>query len=416
MSSCWASVPQAPPDAILGVAAAFRADPRPNKVNLSIGAYRDGEGRPYVLEAVRKAEARLVKDQPGHEYLPIGGLEPFQAGARTLAFGKDGENVAHSRIATVQALSGTGSLRIVGEFLRRWYYGKTEKAEDRIIYLPAPTWGNHHKIFADCSLTVRTYRYFDPKTGGVDIAGLLEDIRAAPEHCVVLFHSCAHNPTGADPTRDQWADIHKVCCERGVCVVFDSAYQGFASGDPEADAYSLRLFARGGVDGKGQLPMLLCQSFAKNLGLYGERVGAAHVICADEEEAKRVKSQLETIIRPMYSNPPSWGARLAATVFGDPELMADWAREMKMMSGRIGEMRTKLVEALKKAGSTRDWEFIKKQIGMFSFTGLTKAQCDALIKEYAVYVTGNGRISMAGLNEHNVDYVAQAIHQVTLKY
>jgi len=409
----WAHVEQAPPDAILGVAAAFNAETRPDKVNLSIGAYRDETGKPVVLRCVRKAEAIMMEKHPGHEYLPIGGLESFNAGARVMAFGKDGESYDHKKIATVQALSGTGSLRLAGEFLKKWYYapGTKESGAAPTIYLPTPTWGNHHNVFRESGLVVKQYRYFDSATGGVNIEGLLEDVRAAPEGSVFLFHACAHNPTGADPEHDDWERIRQACVEKKHAVVFDSAYQGFASGDPERDAYALRLFAK-----NRPRAMILCQSFAKNLGMYGERVGALHILCDSAEEAERVRSQMRAIIRPMYSNPPAWGARLASTVFESPELMQEWAEDMKMMAKRIGDMRVALVEALKKAGSTRNWDHITKQIGMFSFTGLTKEQCAKMISEHAVYLTANGRISMAGLNMSNVDKVARAMHDVTTKY
>ena len=409
----WAHVVQAPPDAILGVAAAYRADPRKDKVNLSVGAYRDEKGRPYVLQCVRKAEAALVKSQPGHEYLPIGGLESFNVGARVMAFGKDGDYYDHKNIATVQALSGTGALRLAGEFLRRWYHapGTAARGLAPTVYLPTPTWGNHHAVFRDAGLGVQTYRYFDARTGGVDIEGLLTDVRAAPAGSVFLFHACAHNPTGADPTPAEWERIRAACLERGHAVVFDSAYQGFASGDPERDAYALRLFARA-----RPRAMLLCQSFAKNLGMYGERVGALHVLCASADEAARVKSQVQTIVRPMYSSPPAWGARLASTVFASPELTADWAADMRRMASRIGDMRAALVAALRRAGSPRNWDHITRQIGMFSFTGLTKPQCASMLRDHAVYLTANGRISMAGLNPSNVDKVARAMHQATTDY
>lgn len=407
----WSHVPQAPADPILGVAAAYRVEKRKDKVNLSIGAYRDEIGRPYVLQCVREAEARLVKNPPGHEYLPIAGLESFSKGALKMALGPDGEYIEHNRVSSVQALSGTGSLTLAASFLRSFAH-KDELGNLPSVYLPSPTWGNHKKIFPTRGVSVKEYRYWDKRTGLVDIEGLLADVKAAPAGSVFLFHACAHNPTGADPTHADWERIYDAVKSKKHVVIFDSAYQGFASGDPENDAYALRLFAK-----RGAPPlMMICQSFAKNLGLYGERVGALHVVCQNPQEAQRVKSQLQIIIRAMYSNPPAWGARLADQIFADRELTMLWRKEMAMMAGRIGEMRGKLVDALRVAGSKRDWEFIKKQIGMFSFTGMTKRQCQAITNEHAVYLTMNGRISMAGLNDTNVDKVAKAIHDVTTRY
>ena len=351
-----------------------------------------------------------------HIWGKIGGLESFNAGARVMAFGKDGDHCDHRTVATVQALSGTGSLRLAGAFLKRWHplFATDAAAASGVsVYLPSPTWGNHRGVFTQAGLAVKDYRYFDHKTGGVDMEGMLADIKAAPAGSVFVLHACAHNPTGADPSREDWLRVRDACIERKHVVVFDSAYQGFASGDPERDAYSMRLFARSHKELGG---LLLCQSFAKNLGLYGERVGALHVLCGNADEARRVRSQLEAIIRPMYSNPPAWGARLASTVFGSEELMKDWVDDMKIMSDRISSMRHALVDALVRAGSTHNWDHITKQIGMFSFTGLTKPQCTAMIRDHAVYLTANGRISMAGLNHSNVDKVAAAMHHVTTHF
>lgn len=407
----WSHVPQAPADPILGVAAAYKVEKRKDKVNLSIGAYRDEIGRPYVLKCVRAAEAFLVKNPPGHEYLPIAGLESFCKGALKMALGPDGEFVEHERVSSVQALSGTGSLCLAASFLKN-FVPKDAAGNTPSVYLPSPTWGNHKKIFPNRGISVKEYRYWDKATGLVNMEGLLADIKAAPSGSVFLFHACAHNPTGADPTHSDWERIHEAVKAKRHLVIFDSAYQGFASGDPERDAYALRLFAK-----RGAPPlMMICQSFAKNLGLYGERVGALHVLCQNKKEATCVKSQLQLIIRAMYSNPPAWGARLANQIFADRELTQLWRSEMAMMAGRIGVMRGKLVQALKEAGSKKDWEFIKKQIGMFSFTGMSKPQCQAITREHAIYLTMNGRISMAGLNDTNVAKVARAIHDVTTRY
>ena len=408
----WADVVAAPPDAIFGVVAAYAADARAEKINLAVGAYRDEEGRPWVLPCVRRAEALLAQQtpHPGHEYLPARGLAAFCTGARAAALGADGVCCAHAHVATVQTLSGTGALRLAAELLARWHRGA------RTVHLPAPTWDNHVAVFAGAGLAVRRYRYHDAKTGGVDTAGLLADVRAAPARSVFLFHACAHNPTGADPTPADWARICAACRERAHTVVFDAAYQGLASGNADRDAHAMRFFARE-LAQQQQGGLLVCQSFAKTLGLYGERVGALHVVCADADEAARVQSQLQALARALYSSPPAWGARLASTVFARPELARAWAADVQHMAQRLADMRAALVAALRRAaGTPHGWAHVARQTGMFAYTGLTPRQCAALAREHAVYVTANGRVSLAGLTAANVVRVARAIHQVTVDY
>eukprot|EP00892_Ulva_mutabilis_P012667 jgi/Ulvmu1/9773/UM056_0013.1 len=392
----YGHVSMAPPDPILGLNEAFKADSSPNKLNLGVGAYRDEEGRPLVLQAVRKAELKLVTNPAENkEYLPITGLPEFCQHAQKLAFG-DHPAVAEGRIVTAQALSGTGSLRVASEFLRKFYSSHT-------IYVCQPTWGNHNKIFPSGGLNIKPYRYYDSRTRGLDYEGMIADLAAAEPGAIVLLHACAHNPTGVDPTQEQWRGILKTCLERCLLCFFDSAYQGFASGDLDADAFALRLFLSSGA------PMLLAQSFAKNMGLYGERAGALHVVCASAEEARRVGSQVKGVIRPMYSSPPRHGAAIAATVLGNPALYAEWKVELRMMSGRINDMRKELFACLKSAGVPGDWQHILNQIGMFSYTGLSKPQVQNLIQKWHIYLTADGRISMAGLNARKCKYLAEAI-------
>lgn len=395
----WAHVPEGPPDPILGLSVAFQQDKDPRKVNLGVGAYRDDNNKPVVLECVRQAEARLV-GKTDHEYAPIAGVAAFNKAAGELLFGNDSAALKEDRVSTMQALSGTGALRVAAAFLARYYPSKE-------IYMPDPTWGNHGPIFRDSGLVPKTYRYYRPSDCGLDIDGLLADLRAAPAKSIVLLHACAHNPTGVDPTPEEWQRILEVVREKGHYTFFDAAYQGFASGDPARDAQAVRLWI------KQSEPLILAQSFAKNFGLYGERAGAMHLVCNDAEEKKRAESQLKILIRPMYSNPPVHGARLVAEVLNDKALAALWAKEVKGMADRIVTMRTQLTGALSRAGSKRNWSHIEKQIGMFSYTGLSKEQCEKLIKDYHIYLTSNGRISMAGLTSKNVDYVANAIHDVT---
>ncbi|PVV04324.1 hypothetical protein BB560_001173 [Smittium megazygosporum] len=400
--SFWANVQMGPADPIIGVNEAFKKDPAEKKYLLGVGAYRDDNGKPYVLSCVRKAEQKLLSENVDKEYLPITGLESFNNAAVKFAYGENSKPLAENRIAVAQSLSGTGSLRVGAAFLQRFLPKGTK------VYVPKPTWGNHITIFKDAGMEVCEYRYFDPRTNGLDIAGLLEDLKAAPDGSVILLHGCAHNPTGVDPSKEQWNEILNLSIKKNFLPFLDVAYQGFASGNPVEDAYSLRLFAESG------LQMMLAQSFAKNLGLYGERTGAISVICSSPEEKARVLSQLKIVIRSMYSSPPLNGARIADKVMNDPELLSLWYSELKAMSGRIIDMRKSLRDHLENDFNSKlKWNHITDQIGMFCFTGLKPEQVDRIRSEYHIYMTRNGRISVAGLNTKNVKYVAEAFHAVT---
>eukprot|EP00775_Hariotina_reticulata_P011576 gene11576-11720_t len=398
VDSVWNDVPQAPADAILGITTAYNADKDMRKINLGVGAYRTEEGKPLVLSAVRQAEQRLVADTSRNkEYLPMGGDAKFCQLSRVLAFGGDCPACAEGRIATVQTLSGTGALRVGAEFLRHHY-------PVQIIYMPDPTWANHPNIFGKAvGMEVRKYRYFEPNSKGLDFQGLIADLGSAPAGSIVLLHACAHNPTGVDPSREQWQGILQVVKERRLLPFFDSAYQGFASGDLDADAAALRMFTRAGCE------LLLAQSYAKNMGLYGERVGALSVVSSCPSAAQKVHSQLTAVIRPMYSSPPGHGAAIATMVLSDPQLYALWKQELAGMSARIQQMRQALYEALLEVGAPGNWQHIIKQIGMFSYTGLTRAQCENMTKKWRVYLTMDGRISMAGLSGQRARYLAEAI-------
>ncbi|XP_025776718.1 aspartate aminotransferase, mitochondrial isoform X2 [Puma concolor] len=357
-SSWWTHVEMGPPDPILGVTEAFKRDTNSKKMNLGVGAYRDDNGKPYVLPSVRK-------------------------------------------YVTVQTISGTGALRIGASFLQRFF------KFSRNVYLPKPSWGNHTPIFRDAGMQLHGYRYYDPKTCGFDFTGAIEDISKMPQQSVLLLHACAHNPTGVDPRPEQWKEIATVVKKNNLFAFFDMAYQGFASGDGNKDAWAVRHFIEQGIN------VCLCQSYAKNMGLYGERVGAFTVVCKDADEAKRVESQLKILIRPMYSNPPINGARIASTILTSPDLRKQWLQEVKGMADRIISMRTQLVSNLKKEGSSHNWQHITDQIGMFCFTGLKPEQVERLTKEFSIYMTKDGRISVAGVTSGNVGYLAHAIHQVT---
>jgi aspartate aminotransferase len=396
--STWSAVPAGPPDPILGVTEAFKADKDSRKINLGVGAYRDDNGKPYVLPSVRKAEELITNSKPDHEYLPITGLADFNKLAAKLAYGEDSAALVENRISTCQSISGTGALRIGGAFLARHY------PNAKAIYLPTPSWGNHTPVFRDSGLEVRQYRYFDKSTVGLDFAGLKEDLRNAPEKSIVLLHACAHNPTGIDPTPEQWKEISDICKERSLFPFFDMAYQGFASGDTARDAFALRHFVKEGHD------VALAQSFAKNMGLYGQRVGLFSLTTSSPDERARVDSQVKIVVRPMYSNPPLNGARIAGTILADPALYKQWEGEVKYMAERIISMREKLYNLLTHTYKTPgEWGHIKSQIGMFSFTGLTAPQCKALADKAHVYLTSDGRISMAGLNAHNIEYFAESV-------
>jgi aspartate aminotransferase, mitochondrial len=394
----WKDVPAGPPDAILGIAQAFRECPADHKVNVCVGAYRDEHGQPWVLPSVHQAESILLQSKDENkEYLPIEGDADFVNKAIQFAYGV---NAPLDRIAAVQTLSGTGACRIGGEFIANFY-------PSRHILVPDPTWGNHHQIFKKCGLTVGTYRYYDRSTNRLDLLGMVQDLQSAPDGSVVLLHACAHNPTGCDPTDPEWQEVLEVIGRKRQLIFFDSAYQGFASGDAEADAKTLRRVFDAGY------PMLLAQSFAKNFGLYGERCGTLSVVCQDATQRQVVMSQLKCIIRPMYSSPPKHGSSIVRTILSDTSLTKQYYEECAKMADRIQTMRTRLVEALKDAGSTHDWSHISKQIGMFAFTGMNGNMCDTLTDQYHIYLTRDGRISIAGLNENNLEYVATAIHTVT---
>lgn len=396
--SVFCQIAQAPEDPILGVTVAYNKDPDSSKLNLGVGAYRTEEGKPLVLNVVRQAEQKLVNDPTRiKEYLPIVGLADFNKASAKLIFGADSPAIQEKRVATVQCLSGSGSLRVGGEFLARHYHQKT-------IYIPDPTWGNHPKIFTFAGLSVKTYRYYDPSTRGLHFKGLLEDLGNAASGSIVLLHACAHNPTGVDPTIDQWEEIRQLVRSKQLLPFFDSAYQGFASGSLEADAKPVRMFVADGGE------CFTAQSFAKNMGLYGERIGALSIVCKTSDVASRVESQLKLVIRPMYSSPPLHGASIVSTILNDSNLYNEWTIELKGMADRIISMRTQLLEALQAKGTPGDWSHIIKQIGMFTFTGLNAEQVAFMRKEYHVYMTSDGRISMAGLSTKTIPHLANAMH------
>jgi len=397
----WEKVPLAPPDSIFKLTAAYKADPYPQKINLGVGAYRDDDSKPWVLPVIRKATEALLNDPSvDHEYLPITGLPEFTSAAARLILGNDSISLRENRAVSVQTISGTGANHLGALFLSRFYEFNGEKR----VYLSDPTWVNHFAIFKNVGINPVTYPYYDPKTIGLDIDGFMESLKSAPNRSVFLLHPCAHNPTGVDPTREQWGSIADVILEKGHFVFLDCAYQGFASGDLDNDAWSVREFVRRNV------PLLVCQSFAKNAGLYGERIGALHVVASTTEIADRVRSQLSVLERSEISNPPAHGARLVSLILNDPDLFEEWKRDIKTMAGRIIEMRKELFRLLTEELRTPgNWDHIVRQIGMFSFTGINQDQSKALTEKAHVYLTLNGRISMAGLNSKNIRYFAVSL-------
>jgi len=401
-SASWFShVELGPPDPILGVTEAFKRDTNPKKINLGVGAYRDDEGKPFALPSVRKAEQIIYDKKMDHEYTTIAGIAEFCDAAIKLALGDGNEAIKSGKNATVQGISGTGALRIGSAFLQKFHNGP------KVVWAPSPTWGNHGNIVRHAGMEMKQYRYYDKNTCGLDMPGLLEDVSKIPEGSIILLHACAHNPTGVDPKPQQWEELSQLVKKKRLYPFFDMAYQGFASGDIDRDAFPVRQFLKDGHQ------LCLAQSFAKNMGLYGERVGAFTIIGENPDEAKRIMSQLKILIRPMISNPPIYGARLAHLILTTPELRKQWLADVKTMADRIITMRTKLRDLLAKEGSKKNWQHITDQIGMFCFTGMTEPQVEKITKDFSIYLTKDGRISMAGISSHNVGYLAKAMHEVT---
>ncbi|KAJ7582903.1 aspartate amino-transferase [Mycena floridula] len=404
MAETFDSVPLAPPDSIFKLTAAYKADTFDKKINLGVGAYRDDDNKPWVLPVVKKATHKLLSSPDlDHEYLPITGLPEFTSPAASLILGKDSPAIKENRVTSVQTISGTGANHLGALFLERFY----SWGQNKQIWLSDPTWANHHAIFKNVGIAPIDYPYYDPKTIGLDFAGFMNSLQSAEPRSVFLLHACAHNPTGVDPSQDQWRQIGQVMLQKGHFAFFDCAYQGFASGDLDRDAWAVREFVKMGVS------MLVCQSFAKNAGLYGERIGALHVISGNKETTVKVQSQLSVLQRSEISNPPSHGARLMALILNDATLFEEWKVDIATMAGRIIEMRKELyrllTEVLKTPGN---WDHIINQIGMFSYTGITPKQSKSLTDEGHVYLTVNGRISMAGLNSHNIEYFAKHLDRV----
>jgi aspartate/tyrosine/aromatic aminotransferase len=388
----------APPDAILGLTEAFKKDTNPNKINLSVGVYQDSSGKTPILDVVKQAETRLLKDEANKSYLGIDGLPEYGAQVRQLLFGASHPLLAAERAVTAQTPGGTGALRVAADFL------KQRVGVDR-IWCSKPTWANHPSVFKAAGLDVDSYPYLDEAGTGLDFEAMMSAINGIPAGDAICLHACCHNPTGVDPSVNQWREIGERLQQRGVLPLVDFAYQGFAEG-LEEDAAGLRMLAELCPE------MLICSSFSKNFGLYGERVGAMTAVADSADAARIVLSHVKICIRTNYSNPPKHGGAIVATVLADDQLRAKWIVELGEMRQRIHHMRQLFVDTLKAKGVERDFSFIPNQRGMFSFSGLTPVHVDALRNQYSIYIVGSGRINVAGMTESNMDTLCEAIKAV----
>jgi aromatic-amino-acid transaminase len=397
-ASLLTAIEMAPRDPILGITEAFNADQNPNKVNLGVGVYYDDNGKVPLLECVRKAEAQLMEKATPRTYLPIEGLAAYDKAVQELVFGADSAVIREKRAITAQAIGGTGALKLGADFLKRF-------SPNAQVWISDPSWENHRALFESAGFTVNNYPYYDAATRGVNFDGMLKALKEMPAGSVVVLHACCHNPTGADLTESQWTDVIKVVTERGLVPFLDMAYQGFGDGIAE-DGKVVRRFADAGG------PLFVSNSFSKSFSLYGERVGALSIVAASADEASRALSQLKRVVRTNYSNPPIHGSQVVATVLSTPEMRKMWEDELAGMRVRIREMRQALVQKLKEKALGQDFDFVIKQRGMFSYSGLTKAQVERLRNENSVYAVDTGRICVAALNSRNIDAVVDAIAKV----
>jgi aromatic-amino-acid transaminase len=393
--SIFKSIEQAPADPILGLTEAYNADTNPDKVNLGVGVYQNGEGKVPVLSTVRKAEALWYEKEDSKNYLPITGAPAYTKEVQKLVLGENSPLIDSGRVVTIQSLGGTGALKVGADFIKKFY----PKAE---IYISDPSWANHRALFEAAGFTVNTYPYFDKETMGLDFDNMYETIKGLPAGTVVLLHACCHNPTGVDPDKEQWLKLVDLFKDSDLLPFFDFAYQGFGEGIDE-DAFAIRTFAEAGIS------CIIASSFSKSLSLYRERIGALTIITGNEDEAKKVTSQLKVTIRTNYSNPSSHGAQIAAIILSDEKLSKEWHKEVAEMRERIQAMRKLFVENLKEKGVEKDYSFIIKQKGMFSFSGLPKDVVQKLRDESSIYIVGSGRICVAAMNEKNVPIICDAI-------
>ena len=396
--SLFTAVEMAPRDPILGLNEQFNADPNPAKVNLGVGVYYDDNGKLPLLQCVQAAEKQMMEAPKARGYLPIDGIAAYDSAVKSLVFGADSEPVKSGRVATVQCIGGTGGLKVGADFLKRL-------SPDAKVLISDPSWENHRALFTNAGFAVESYPYYDAATRGINFAGMLAALNAASAGTVVVLHACCHNPTGYDITAAQWDQVIAAVKANNLVAFLDMAYQGFGYGLAEDGAVIGKFVAAG-------LNFFVSTSFSKSFSLYGERVGGLSVVCASQEEAGRVLSQLKIVIRTNYSNPPIHGGTVVAMVLNTPELRALWEKELGEMRVRIKAMRQKLVDGLKAAGVKEDMSFITQQIGMFSYSGLSKDQMVRLRNEFGIYGTDTGRMCVAALNSKNIDYVCASIAKV----
>jgi aromatic-amino-acid transaminase len=397
-ASILAGVEMAPRDPILGVTEAYNSDPNPNKVNLGVGVYCDDSGKIPLLQCVRKAERQLVESSPPRGYLPIDGLPEYDRAVQALVLGTDSPAIRDKRVVTVQSLGGTGGLKIGADLLRR--LGPAGK-----VWISQPSWENHRALFESAGFAVENYPYYDAATHGLDFAGMIGKLKGLPARDIVVLHVCCHNPTGVDLSPDQWTQVIQTVKERDLVPFLDIAYQGFGDG-LDADASVVRRFVEAGM------PAFVSNSFSKSFSLYGERIGALSVVAQSSDEAARVLSQLKRVVRTNYSNPPTHGGKIVATVLTTPELRALWEQELGQMRDRIRAIREQLVNKVQTRVPGFDFSFVTRQRGMFSYSGLSKPAVGRLREEFGIYAIDSGRICVAALNSGNVDYVADAIAKV----
>ncbi|MEO8631538.1 MAG: amino acid aminotransferase, partial [Betaproteobacteria bacterium] len=397
-ASILAGVEMAPRDPILGVTEGFNADPNPKKVNLGVGVYYDDNGKLPLLECVRQAERQLADASPPRGYLPIDGIPEYDRAVQALVLGADSTAREDKRVVTIQALGGTGGLKVGADFLRRI-------APNAEVWISQPSWENHRALFENTGFVVKNYPYYDAATHGLDFPGMRDALKAAPAGTIVVLHACCHNPTGVDLSEAQWGEVIETVRGRGLIPFLDIAYQGFGDG-LEPDAGPVRRFVAAGA------PVFISNSFSKSFSLYGERIGALSVVADSSDEAARALSQLKRLVRTNYSNPPTHGGKIVATVLNSAELRALWEQELGQMRVRIRAMRGKLTANVQSRVPGTDFSFVEKQRGMFSYTGLSKDAVTRLRDEFSIYAIDTGRICVAALNSNNIDYVAAAIAKV----
>lgn len=385
-------------DPILGLMDKHKNDPRADKVNLGVGVYYDDNGNLPVLNCVQKAEAQIANPPKPRPYLPMDGLPGYRSACQRLLFGKDAQVIKDGRVATTATIGGSGALKVGADFIHAWF-------PNAKCYVSKPTWGNHISIFEGSGFEVGEYPYYDAETNGIKFDEMLAFLNTLNEHDVVLLHPCCHNPTGVDLTHEQFDKVLDVIKAKNLIAFMDIAYQGFGE-DMDSDAYAIRKAVELG------LQFFVSNSFSKNLSLYGERVGGLSVVCKDAEQARATQGQLQATIRRIYSSPPSHGGHIVDIVMNDEALFDEWVGEVYVMRDRIKAMRQKLRDVLESKIPNRSFEYITKQNGMFSYTGLNAQQVERIIADYGVYMVSNGRISVAGLNSSNVDYVANAMAEV----